>query len=810
MESRKQEQVRRARRSYRRVAKKILKSNSIHPNADSRLMNAIKKTARDYVHNTGQIRLQDVDGIGPQRGERLASIGIYSPDDLYDEYEKGNYEALLSLQVGDNAFTTREFAKTISASPALPEEYLGLKTIGIELPDGSIKSVKERRMFDIFRKELRDEDLSSEDRKLKNLLTLPQRKELMNKFKNSNSIDGIEKTLKDVKESLEIRQVELQPFAVKSNDEWKGSRIDEMKSYLDDFGIASNRDSIITLEERGAYLTKEIITAFNTLTPEQQERIVSVGLEEVAPMGKVQAIKKKILSLVKSDLRPEAKNAVSDLLNRSRALRSLESDEDRVSEIVMEMIDDGMLQTSSVVNRIPMGNLYPTDRAVKSEIMGSHSVKIGKTNNPRVSDYLGDDSFLFRYPNETNQQYMNRLMELGGKLVFENKGITRNRLNLKIPVRGGDNFDGDFNKAVEMLGFNIQNGFAPTGYEYKDPRFAERYNTFNVFVRPPSEMINKYYTPNAFAENEDAFLISINEPTNFIPNHDLTNILSLNREYVTSLCPPHESTTKIKEAEALARALAGAYDTKKPNRRGITDVVDYKDGMMTAMCKLGRVIKPDEFRSTDCYGWNYKTLASKIKNVLESDEFTTYEKRSHADALEKFADETLPILEKMEVSIAEADKMRQKTRNKIGKYYKRRRVGCTQVENMSIEPDNKTLVTIPKNSPAGRDLKEKIDDFCPPDETEDMENCLNEFKNQITLHQNITEGGHMESLIRNKNLKYIDPHTLNDGLKIIRNKVFRSPDDWIGGRKKQKFAFDRLEMGQYKTLDFGEWDFLED
>jgi len=839
----------RAKQSYRRIAKNIFESTTLKEGSDNRLSRALKPSSIDYVHETGKIRLEDINGLGPSREKKIATIGIWDINDLYDEYENGHIKELLALQKDDNAFTPAVLAKAISTSPKMPEEDVGLGIVKVVTPDGTIEERRERFFFDIFKKEVNAKGLSpekikeeglklsTEEKQMKELLTDDQVEELRDKFKNSYSVEGIQKKLEDTKKAMKVTDIELIPFAIKKGDMVKGRRINEIEKYLELFGVDKNSDSKLTLEDQGAYLKRELIEKFRALGRKKPELapIIRVGLVEVAPTGRKEKIEKSILGLVKKDLRPEANNTIKALLDRSKRVLKKLTNEDELAKIATKMVKEGTLKTDSIVAEVPLTNLYPSEDEIKKEIMKRRSVVIGTTANPRIPDYI---DYIIRFPRESDKSYNKRLMEKSGHVVFENKPIVRDRMNLKVPIRGGKDFSDDINKAVQILGFSIKNGFAPKGYQYKDPEVVTNHNSFHVLVRPPSEFINTKNKPHDFSDEGDVFTFVVKKGTSFLPNLGLTNILKNDEGYVTSLCPP-TADGLIKKNRAMMQGVAMGLDSIKLNRK-VTGITDKDDGVMTAMCKLAKSISPtvktDDgkiLKFGDCRIWKEGDLATKIIATTKTPEFNKAKKKGAGRKLnillngypdsdryiKKRKNEGKRITTEMshgygdivnELALYEKEahelEVERDINAKNGVYIANRRIGCTA--HKTIEDDGNVFIQVNKLSQAGKDIEKYLSSVCPTME----KTCVLE---NITIHQNLTdniEGTKTPGILKriyDSNPKPTDADLIDEALVVTRKKVFRSGERLEGGTKEDRRAIREMMMGSKHILSLEKWDFLD-
>lgn len=806
------EEHERARRAYRRVAREIMRANSLQPDSESRLSRVLKGSARDFVHDTGLIRLQDIDGIGPNRERKLATLGIWTPEDLHYEYSQGHLGELLALQKYDNGFTPSVLAGAIAASSRLPEEDLGSGFVSVEMLDGEVRDVPVERVFEIFEKEMEGEELSEKERQIDDMLTGNQRDRLMTRFKASNSPEGIRKTLEEAKENFEESGLEPEPLVDLSGKITRGRRVDEIKGYMAKFGVAPSVASVLTLEERGNYLTQEMRSRICS-TAEHPTRCYTVGLEEVGEAGRRKKIRNTVLKLVKGDLRDEAENTVPDLLRRSSTLRKLGVDERELAELAEEMIEGGLLRTEAGEGGAGGGSLsklYPTERVLRADLMSSAPVLVGKTSNPRIADRI---EFLYRSPGEDAESYRARLMEKGGRAVLEGKSINRMRFNLKVPIRPGDDFEADAAGAVDILGYNTKTGFAPLGYEYRDRGVSERFNTFNVFVRPPDSAANRVFRPVSLVGGEDALTIAVeNEGGEPIPDLGLTNIMGSDLGYITSLCPP-STNIEVDRNEAYAKSLAAAGDLIK--QRKISGVTESGDGAMTAIYKLARKVDPARFNGAAERAWQVDGLGTKLKKILRSDVFATARNTPSGRKLGELAEEYAPLIEEMSSHEKKARELKMKGREEgdEGKYNRRRKVGCTisNIDKVPHEGRHLTLIGINRASQAGRDILGHLEAVCYG--LEDEQCALD----NIRVHQNLTEGtsgsyrdSALTSGIRGENMTGIDPEDLDKAFTFVAGKIFGSGGRLEGGRAEARRVLSELERGGYKTLDLGRWAFLEE
>lgn len=817
-----------AKKSYRKIASKVLQSKSLQPGSESRLMGSIKTTSQSFVHETGMIRLQDIDGIGPNREKKLASIGIWTPGDLYDEYKSGHLEELIALSKSDNGFTPSVIAKAIASAPKLPEEDLGNGFEKVILIDGSEKLVPVNEIFGMFQKEVKGKSLIPKEKAIRDMLTVSQEAVLMNRFKNSNSVSGIRKVLEDAKKTFKSAGITPRPFAISKSGISSGRRINEIKEYLEKMGLDGREDVLLTLEERGSYLTHEVKNKICASAKEPARCVTTVGLKEIAPLGKKTLIRQKILSLVKADLRTNAANKISGtpkkdtLLERGKTtFQKLKLDADQLADIASDMIRDGLLKP---VTNIKTDRLYPTDKVIQEEIRKSQSVLIGKTSNPRIADYL---DFMHMTPKESKANYNKRLMNKAGKAVYELKTITRDRMNLKVPIRVTE-FDKDAAKAAEILGFNIKTGFAPVGYEYKKSEVADKYNTFNVFIRPPSETVNKTYKANAVINKPESLIFGFDFSSGFEQNVGMTNVLKEDLSYVSTICP-FEPDIKIQRSKALAQGLAATTDTIK--QRKISGVTESGDGVLTAIYKIAQTLDPKVLgKDLKTPTWKIDHLGSKINRVLSSGSVartmnSTRDKVRRGVPIKNFTSDekvlkpivemdnsygVLGVIKAMKESETTAKKLKDKQLEKAGNYSRRRRVGCTITEQVKIDPDKKIFVKIPKSSQAGRDLMNVLSIACPTME----DSCI---LDNLKFHQNLTDNIGVSTYkepiltkkVRQLNSTSLDNKDLDRAITIIRNKALNSGETFVGGKKEIKRILTNIEKGSAKDLDLGKWEFLD-
>lgn len=835
-------EIEEASKSYQRIARDVLKQNSVAEGSTGRLMQAIIPSSQEFVRDTGLVRLLDIDGIGPTRERKLASIGIYEPDDLYEEFRDGHLEELLALQKGDNGFTPSVLANVIAAAPKLPYEDLGSGYEKVEMIDGTEKLVEVSDIFDMFQKQMDGEKMDPKTEKpIMDMLTASQEADLMDRFKKSNSLYGIRKVLEDAKKTFDSVGITPTPFAVKKDGKVEGRRIDEIKDYLEYFGLDGSNDDFITLEERGNYLTQKIRDRLCSTTKHPSKCVKMIGLTEVAPRGRKREIQDKILQFTKSDLRDKAENTAKDLMkrgtnrNKTGSFDKLKVDEDELAKIVVEMQDKGLLKIDSVVSGKPVGRIYPSEDVIKKDLMSSNSVLIGKTSNPRIADHL---VFLHKSPKDTSKMYKDKLMAMGGKAVYEHKDISRARLNLKIPIRK-DNFDDDMTSAVEILGYNIKTGLAPQGYEYKDPNVAKKFNTFNVFVRPSSEIANKYYTPTNVINDPNAYTFAFDMGSGFEHNLGLTSVMSTKDDYLTTLCP-FSPNVDINRNKALSKSLAASVDSIQLNKVRGSDVYDSGDGAMTAAFKIARKYVPMYFGKIDrdTPVWSIKDLGSKLTSALNDPAFLPEKKRIKAKkeiyenllaskkrpkkserltkeekevaALIDIEDRFGSVINTMKNAEEEADKISMEMKSESGKYNRRRRIGCTRTEQLQVDPDKKIFIKIPKNSQAGKDVSSFLKSACPKME----EKCIID---NLKFHQNITDnvgsGGYSQSImakkVRDANMSYLDTDDLDKVVTLTRKKVFGSGESLLGGKVETNRVLEELQYGGYTKLDLGKWSFLD-
>jgi hypothetical protein len=63
------------------------------------LRDALTREGIDFVEETGLVKNQNLDGVGPETDKALSEIGFWNPEDILDEYDREHYQQLMDIKL---------------------------------------------------------------------------------------------------------------------------------------------------------------------------------------------------------------------------------------------------------------------------------------------------------------------------------------------------------------------------------------------------------------------------------------------------------------------------------------------------------------------------------------------------------------------------------------------------------------------------------------------------------------------------------------------------------------------------------------
>lgn len=533
----------------------------------------------------------------------------------------------------------------------------------------------------------------------KELKTLIKYKEFSNSPNRLEVLSSIIYSARNIDPLLKKSDIYSDLNLVPNSSTFESKRIGELTNYLKFFGLGK-RNQIISLEARGSGVNipfVENLRSFSTAFPRKMIYGTTKTVKEKIDTEKEYvldyAFRKSMIGTSKSDL----KN-----LNAVKENRLNKNDADAMYDI--------LIQNGTLIRDNDWNAIRPNNQEIFNKIFASSSIIIGQTANPK----LGKIGIISD----------NRPIGYKG-LIFEKEGSKNESIRLKgsfIIENTNDIID-----AINILGTNPKNGFAPIGFDYVDDTISES-PIFNVITKLPESHVNIFIDPKSIKKvnrgNLRGFEIEIKSPefNNFIRSNILVANISDSRIKEIGYQKAMYSI-KSKEKENLPESQKNVPEEDLSNihfRRINTAGIEYGGTLCNKFKKGDNIVLR-----------NKKNLLIEMDSLLNVN--SRYIKTTDSE-LDSIINNTKSIKSdlELEVSRKKLENVPMVNRNEI--IYTKSKPNC-QITDISSN-NGYTKLFIPIETPIFKKIN-KVWNFCNSDlKSKNPEFCTAKL---VKLHQNLTD-----------------------------------------------------------------------
>lgn len=420
--------------------------------------------SKGNINTHGTIELEDVFGVGTKMREVLYTIGVRSPEDLYQLYTER-----------DNTRKNNNLSYIIGLYPLS-------------------KRTKESYIDTIA-------DVIYTHPKRNALLT---KQDIINELSKASSKDFIQERTNDYKAYLQYLGVGTNKESVVAIQSPGAEYTIDLAKEI--YKKVSGKDVYIEGQSRKTYNKSDPIDRRNFLKFKVKDIISRSGVEN--PLGNNVNWSFTNLPQVLGEFM--GNKSIMEFFEKDKTNPPQDADYNELGNAIMELLTAGEIQTDNVYG------LKLNDKNMAENILSGNAVRIGMTNNPNLKDV--SEKQVFEYLKSNTKDVPHNTLKVNARTLAEEgkrpkgfKGFiispgNNQNDNIRLTATAISKKEEDLDHILEGLSIDPITGFVPSGFDNTKKLDIPQYN---VLVYPAISDVNKFLGIKKVEEEADKWIITI-------------------------------------------------------------------------------------------------------------------------------------------------------------------------------------------------------------------------------------------------------------------------------------------------------------